>query len=299
LISKEISEDKIAVLEFVRRQYEQSGIVPSIVSILKNFGWNRTYLYRVFQGGLSQICKEASVQFPAERSKVVEAALATRRKRIAEGVLVAHGEGVDSELEKTIFSLLNAGVAPEKIVEKIGHMDVVDLCFRKWKIWRADDYRKGQEELRVLGRELGLDGIGDSVSDGVCELGRALRRAGREKESMNERIERLENACTYHRKRFDGARFVYARFVREIVKALYEFHVQLHYSKSDDYTIDAMARLYNKLVAEASAATGPLNINPDDPIIPLIGSYVQIFACALKEHVALVHMRSLEQLRSR
>jgi len=286
-----IIEAKTAVLEFVKAQYESLQSVPSIGSIVKKLKLSRVRLYKLFPGGLAQICREAGVPVPTERSRAVEAALAARRDRIGGRCLGTDGGAADSDLEKIIFSRLNIGYGPEEIVAEMGRMDVVDRCFQKWRSWRMDDYMKGQAKLRQLARDLDLHDVEHSFLDGISKLGKMLKEANLEKESMNKRMERLQDACTYYRQRFDGARFVYMHFVRNTVRIIVEFHARLRSSRSDDETIEAVCSLVNQLHVEVEALQGPLGINPDDPLLQLIGEYAEIVVHA----IALYKVKALEQ----
>lgn len=70
------------VVDFVRAHYEKQGSVPSIRSIAKKHrrrGLTRSSIYRLFPGGLREICERAGVPLPSDRMRVVQPALNTRR----------------------------------------------------------------------------------------------------------------------------------------------------------------------------------------------------------------------------
>jgi hypothetical protein len=63
---------KQAVIEYIKSHYTQKGSVPALKSIIEHFkgdGLNLTRFYRIFPGGMGEVCRLAGVPVPMERIK--------------------------------------------------------------------------------------------------------------------------------------------------------------------------------------------------------------------------------------
>jgi predicted RNA-binding Zn-ribbon protein involved in translation (DUF1610 family) len=73
-------KEQAKISGFVAKYYRKNHTIPSVATIVKALGINRTAFYRVFPGGIAEVCNLIGVPVPEERLKRTKSARAAKLK---------------------------------------------------------------------------------------------------------------------------------------------------------------------------------------------------------------------------
>ena len=139
------------VIGYVQTAYREGRGVPSLAEMKREFGVSNRELYKVFPGGLREICELAGVPPPEDRLKPVEKMLEHRVKT---------GSGTEgmNEVAAKVFELLGVGTPLTKIVVQLRiDPDLVVSINEKYTQLKKAEANKTivQSEAELLKQTLG------------------------------------------------------------------------------------------------------------------------------------------------
>jgi hypothetical protein len=121
------SPSKTEIVEFVRTYHSTHGKVPSISSVVKQFGLNKSRFYKLFSG-ISELCSLAQVPIPERRIQSVSQALVSRssareQREVQQSPIQCLA--LSPALTKRVYgvSQLEGGLDPSQVLEKLLNQD--------------------------------------------------------------------------------------------------------------------------------------------------------------------------------